>query len=164
MNNPVFDIAHSLQLCEGAVLGFSDDGTVLVQLNDSGTMVSCNTLCTNKDNPLKVDIDDKVLVTQGSSENGTCYILGIIGIPTSTKKAATVETKDVKEFIVPQKPLTATVDGKRVKISADEEIVLTCGEGSIHIMKDGKITLRGTDLISRASRTNKIRGAAVRIN
>lgn len=164
MNNPLFEIAHGLQLCEGVVLGFSDDGSVLIQLNDSGNMVSCHALCTNRDNPLKVDVNDKVLVAQGSSENGTCYILGLIGIPANTNRTSTETAKKVEEIVLPQKPVTATVDGKRVKITAEEEIMLTCGEGSIHIMKDGKITLRGTDLISRASRTNKIRGAAVRIN
>jgi hypothetical protein len=164
MNNPFFEVAHSLQFCEGVVLGFSDDEMILVQLNDSGNMVTCHTLCTNKDHPLKVDVDDKVLVAQGSSENGFCYILGLIGITAGSKNTGTEDSKKVETCIVPQKPLTATVDGKRVMITADEEIVLTCGEGSIHIMKDGKITLRGTDLISRASRTNKIRGAAVRIN
>jgi hypothetical protein len=62
------------------------------------------------------------------------------------------------------KAITVEKDGETVTISADKEIVLKCGEGSIQITKDGKITIRGTNLVSRASKVNKIRGAAVQIN
>lgn len=163
MDNPLLEIAQGLSLVEGVVLGFSDDGKVLVQLN-GGCMVSCNAVCSNKDNPLKLDINDTVLVAQGSAENAAYYILGIIGIPANTTTFSTNELKKQEENAVSRKPVTAVVDDKRIRITAEDEIVLSCGEGSIQITKDGKITLRGTDLISRASRTNKIRGAAVRIN
>lgn len=164
MDNPFFEVASGLQLLEGVVLGYSDDGMVIVRLNNSENMVSCQLVIPNKDTSAKIDINDEVLVAQASSENTAYYILGIIGIPLNAVKNSSNENKEKVETVSPRKPMTAIVDGKRIKITAEEEIMLSCGEGSIHIMKDGKIALRGTDLISRASRINKIRGAAVRIN
>jgi len=61
-------------------------------------------------------------------------------------------------------PKQAVVDGETVKIEARKQIVLECGKGSITIRKDGKILVKGTKLVSRASETNKIKGASVNIN
>lgn len=60
--------------------------------------------------------------------------------------------------------LDLVVDGRRVTIEAEEEIVLTCGKGSIRIRKDGRIVIKGTDLLSRSSGAQRIRGASVNIN
>ena len=49
-------------------------------------------------------------------------------------------------------------------IEAEEEMILCCGKSSITLKKNGKIILRGTDLVSRSSGGNKIRGATVKIN
>ena len=56
------------------------------------------------------------------------------------------------------------VDGKRIQIEAESEIVLKCGKGSITIKKEGKIVVRGTEIISRASGTNKIKGSNIKLN
>jgi hypothetical protein len=61
-------------------------------------------------------------------------------------------------------PQQAVVDGQVVKIEARDQIILQCGRGSITIKKDGKILVKGTKLVSRASETNKIKGASVDIN
>lgn len=58
----------------------------------------------------------------------------------------------------------AIVDGDRVTIVADKEIVLKCGEGSITIRKDGKIVVQGTHLLSRSKGPHRIKGARVDIN
>ena len=46
------------------------------------------------------------------------------------------------------------VDGRRVEITAEEEIVLRCGESSITLTRAGKIILRGAYLLSRSSGVN----------
>jgi hypothetical protein len=61
-------------------------------------------------------------------------------------------------------PLNASVDGRSVTLEAAEEVVLRCGEASITLRKNGRVVVKGIDIVSRASRTNKIRGAAVSIN
>lgn len=56
------------------------------------------------------------------------------------------------------------VDGKRVTIEAEEEVVLRCGAGSITLKKDGKIVIKGTHLLSRSSGPIRVKGARVDIN
>lgn len=63
-----------------------------------------------------------------------------------------------------QKPNDVRVDGKRVTIEAQEEVVLKCGAGSITLRRDGKIIIKGTHLLSRSSGQNRIKGGSVQIN
>ncbi|MCU7917464.1 MAG: hypothetical protein KZQ95_03795 [Candidatus Thiodiazotropha sp. (ex Epidulcina cf. delphinae)] len=61
-------------------------------------------------------------------------------------------------------PATATLDGDRMVLSADKEIVLKCGKASITLTRTGKIILRGAYLLSRSSGVNRIKGGSVQIN
>ena len=56
------------------------------------------------------------------------------------------------------------IDGRRVSFEGREEVVLRCGQASITLRADGQVVVNGTRLMSRASETNKIRGASVLIN
>jgi hypothetical protein len=56
------------------------------------------------------------------------------------------------------------VNGRRLRIEGREAITIQCGKGSLTICEDGKIFIRGTNITSRASQVNKIKGGAVRIN
>ncbi|HRI66158.1 MAG TPA: DUF6484 domain-containing protein [Polyangium sp.] len=58
----------------------------------------------------------------------------------------------------------ATVDGQRVVLSAEREIVLECGEASITLTRAGKILIKGTYVLTRSSGTNRIQGGSVQIN
>lgn len=58
----------------------------------------------------------------------------------------------------------ARVDGERVVLEANRELELRCGKASIHLTADGRVTIRGADVVSRSSGLNRIKGAAVRIN
>ncbi|MDX8455596.1 DUF6484 domain-containing protein [Mesorhizobium sp. VK9D] len=62
------------------------------------------------------------------------------------------------------KELEVIRDGKRVVITAEERIELRCGLASIILERDGRVTVRGTQLTSQASGTNRIRGGAVHLN
>lgn len=59
---------------------------------------------------------------------------------------------------------TLRVDGKRVLIEGQDEIVLTCGDSSITLTKAGKILIRGKYLVSRSSGVNRILGGSVQVN
>jgi hypothetical protein len=61
-------------------------------------------------------------------------------------------------------PAEASADGRRVEITADEEIVLRCGESSITLTRAGKILIRGAYVLSRSSGANRIQGGTVEIN
>ncbi len=59
--------------------------------------------------------------------------------------------------VAPRKPRT-------INLEADEEITLRCGKASIQLLKDGSLRIRGKEVLSRASGTNRIRGGNVQIN
>ena len=61
-------------------------------------------------------------------------------------------------------PVEARVDGRRVTISAEEEITLKCGQAAVTLRRDGKILLRGAYVETYARGTNRIKGAQVKIN
>jgi hypothetical protein len=61
-------------------------------------------------------------------------------------------------------PITADVDGERLTLSANHEIVLKCGKASITLTRSGKVIIRGKYLLSRSSGVNRIKGGSVQIN
>jgi hypothetical protein len=56
------------------------------------------------------------------------------------------------------------IERRRIVFAANTELVLRCGDGSITLAADGKVSIRGMDVVSSATRTQRIRGGAVRIN
>lgn len=62
------------------------------------------------------------------------------------------------------RPREGILDGQKMVLEAREEIVLRCGKSSVMLRKDGKVVVKGTQIVSRASAVNKIKGAAVKIN
>ena len=49
-------------------------------------------------------------------------------------------------------------------LTADERIELRCGKSTIIMEKDGRITIRGTNVTSHASAANRIRGGSIDLN
>lgn len=60
--------------------------------------------------------------------------------------------------------IEADVDGKRVRVSGQDEIVLECGQASITLRRNGRVIIRGTHVESNSEGTNRIKGGQVRIN
>jgi len=64
----------------------------------------------------------------------------------------------------PGVPATARVDGRRVEIEGQQEVVLRCGRASITLRRDGKVVVRGVNVVTQAEQVQKIRGGKVEIN
>lgn len=52
----------------------------------------------------------------------------------------------------------------RIELQAGKELVLKCGPASITLTKDGRIVIRGADVLTRSSGSNRIKGGSVHIN
>lgn len=61
-------------------------------------------------------------------------------------------------------PVEVLRDGEAVTLDARDRIELRCGLASIILEKNGRVSIRGTQLNSHATGTNWIRGAAVHLN
>lgn len=60
--------------------------------------------------------------------------------------------------------MTAEVDGASQVIRARDTLTLRCGKASITLTADGRITIRGTDILTRAEGANRVQGASVQLN
>lgn len=131
------------------------DATDLRVAFEDGSECPCRLLQTSAGPPLALAVGDVVLVTQPpGAEVG--YVLGRV----STREEVPTDVR----ITMPGKVDTVRVNGKRIHIQADEEIVLECGDGRIRIDRHGKVTVLGRDVTSRARRSHKIKGASVAIN
>ena len=61
-------------------------------------------------------------------------------------------------------PAQATVDGQQLELRAEREITLRCGKSSLTLTSDGRISLQGEAVLSRAQGVNRIIGGSVQIN
>jgi len=55
-------------------------------------------------------------------------------------------------------------DGRRVVVTAKEQLVLRCGKASLTLTKDGKVLIQGTFVSTQSSGVNRIKGGSVQIN
>ena len=84
-------------------------------------------------------------------------ILGLIQNATSEKQVSMPETSEGQS-------LDVQLDGDRLTLSAEHEIVLKCGKSSITLTRAGKIIVKGAYLSNHATGVNRIKGGSVQIN
>lgn len=60
--------------------------------------------------------------------------------------------------------LEVTVDGEKVKLEAEHDIELKCGQASLTLRYDGRIELRGTHILSASRGPNRVKGATIDLN
>jgi hypothetical protein len=122
-------------------------GSVLVRSTlDDAANVSCDLLQTAQQGSLQLAPGDEVLVWLPTRSGARGVVLGRIG---------------------PSRIAEVPADAQRTEelvLEARQNLTLRCGEGSITIRADGKILIKGTDLVSSARRMNRIKGGAVSIN
>jgi hypothetical protein len=61
-------------------------------------------------------------------------------------------------------PVRTEIDGEKLVLTAEREIVLRCGEASITLTRAGKVLIQGAYVVTKSSGLNRIKGAAVHIN
>lgn len=84
-------------------------------------------------------------------------ILGLIQKTGAEEQAtATVTPQD--------QSVDVQLDGDRLTLSADREIVLKCGKSSITLTRAGKVILKGAYLSTHSTGMNRIKGGSVQIN
>lgn len=94
-------------------------------------------------------------------ENGDPNLPIIIGFVRDTFLAPPTSKEEVPPA---ERQDTLDLDGTNMVLEAKEQIVLRCGRSSVTLRRDGKIVIKGTELVSRASRSNRIKGGSVAIN
>lgn len=93
--------------------------------------------------PLRLVPGDEVLVLL--AREGQAIVLGRVG-PSAESDASNAQLPD------------------ELVLEARKGMTLRVGEGSITLRADGKILIKGKDLVSHARRMNRIRGGSVSLN
>ncbi|MEO8053538.1 MAG: hypothetical protein ABI768_00175 [Acidobacteriota bacterium] len=128
----------------GRIMEIRGDGRLLVALEGTTNSVTeCSQLQT-ADVPVGLAVGDRVLVWLPAGRPDDGVVLGRIG-----PSADPVPPKEIPDTLV---------------IEARKGLVLRVGDGSITIRADGKILIKGKDLVSHAKRMNRIKGGAVSLN
>ncbi len=145
----------------GTFVGVAPNGRPQVDFpGNPGDPVEARVLVTQTgDLPTPDDGPIGVLLT---FDRGDVHCPIIIGVVRDT--FAERESPGVEEETEASGPRDVLLDGKRMVLEANEEIVLRCGKSSITLRRDGKVVIKGIQVVSRAAQTNKIKGGSVSIN
>ena len=142
---------HSVVI--GVLVGVNDQGEPLVAFPGNPTeasVVARSTCALSED-----DFGREVALLFEGGDPALPLIIGPVHRGKETTRSPTQDG---------QSPTDVTLDGERICLSADREIVLRCGKASITLTRAGKILIRGAYLLNRSSGVNRIKGGSVQIN
>jgi hypothetical protein len=150
INSLSYALQTTGKLERGRVLAIDPNGDILVEASqEPSELVACDFLQTSEASMPQFRPGDQVLVHCDNASGRGCVLGRIVHYdPTEPRKA--------------EPPQPALPD--RLVIEAGQTLTLRCGEGTITITQDGRILIKGRDLVSRAKRTNRIKGGSVQIN
>ncbi len=126
----------------GTFCGWNNEGAPLVEYPDNSRQVPVSarsTIALNKN-----DIGTEVALLFEDNSSRCPLVIGLIQPPVTD--------------------LSATVDDEVVVLEARERIELRCGKAKVVLTKDGRILIKGTDVMSRSEGPNRLKGASIQIN
>ncbi|MFP2907952.1 DUF6484 domain-containing protein [Pyxidicoccus sp. 3LFB2] len=89
------------------------------------------------------------------------FLMALLHEPSSTPL---LDALLAPEPAPPRLPAEARVDGRRVVLEGQDEVVLQCGEASITLRRNGKIVIQGATVETRARGAHRIKAGTVDIN
>lgn len=101
-------------------------------------------------------MDQEILLVFDNNDASRPIVIGLVSDKLEAVAQPELEFRAVSRDVV--------VNGKRLVFSSEDEISLSCGRSSIVLGRDGKIVIRGKDVLTRASHHNRIKGSSVKIN
>jgi hypothetical protein len=136
------------------IVSISEDGAVMVALAGDKRALNARLAIPASHERIEHAIQNRqevlVLLESGSADRPV--IIGFIEDKASPAKPS------------PAQVIEADVDGKRVRVVAQDEVVLECGSASITLRRNGRVIIKGTYVETHSDGTNRIKGGQVRIN
>lgn len=134
----------------GTLTGFDASGEILVDFpgNPSTQSLTAPSAVAVK----RKDVGREVVLQFLDADIGKPVVLGLLLPPDPTQSEA-------------KSPLLeAEIDGQKITLTAQDEIVLRCGKASITLTRAGKVLIKGAYLLNRSTGVNRIKGGSVQIN
>ncbi|HEX5746938.1 MAG TPA: DUF6484 domain-containing protein [Archangium sp.] len=149
----------------GWIVGMDEAGWVLVDFegNSAG-----RPLAARRTVPLEPETLQDAIATRQRAvllvENGDPLMPLVVGLEQTPSPTPLLDAVLAQPAPTEEQPMEAHVDGKRVVIEGQDEIVLRCGQASITLRRNGRVVIKGIQLESHASGTHRIKGGAVQVN
>jgi hypothetical protein len=150
---------HAPAMTRGHVSAVSADAVEVRCDDHAGELVACDLLHTGERPPL-LAVGDQVLVLRPSSPRERGVVLGRIGAPVVAAPAP----EPASEAAPAPEPESERGLPDELVLEARQQLTLRVGDGSITLRADGRVQIKGKDLVSHAQRLNRIKGGAVSIN
>lgn len=122
----------------GTLSLISDDGSLIVETSE-GQVLCCDVLLGPAENATVLERGDRVIVAVIAGTDRP-IVLGRIG-----------------RYALPQPQTHLTLE-------ATESLTLKCGQAQVDLRADGKVMIKGEDVLLRAKGTQRIRAGTVAIN
>lgn len=102
------------------------------------------------------DVNRSVLLAFDNGDPQRPVITGFIKEqPLVLGEEISLDANDIRELFAGE---------ENVVLDVRKRFEIRCGKSSFILHEDGKVVIKGTHIVSRASEVNKIKGAAVKIN
>ena len=157
------DLPANGEIAIGTVQEISADGIARVLVDgDSEARCAHSVLSFESEGAARAALSDRrvLVVTRQAS---TPVIVGVVR-EQLWKSGNQDESDEIEARLPGDSAVSLKADERRIDLSADTEIRLTCGKSVLVLRRDGTVIIRGVKVVSRASQSNKIRGASVNIN
>lgn len=158
VNDELDGVPGVLAPCTGRIVGSEPSGAILVDFGSGPRVARLMASAAHVDLSSSEMRGREVLVVFDNGDHRRPIIIGLLADPLD----------ELFEVHMPEEHTgmlrTVAIDGRRLTIEAQDEIVLKCGKGSITLRKNGKIIIKGTHLLSRSSGPVRVKGARVNIN
>jgi hypothetical protein len=156
------------------IVTLGPDGNPLIQFAGSSECVSARLALSLTRERIEQAIEkhQQTVVVFENGDRSKPLIIGLIEMPPfqATQPQHEIPEEEPGETEVTASPETpepvieADVDGKRVRVTAQDEIVLQCGPASITLRRNGRVVIKGTYVETHSEGTNRIKGGQVQIN
>lgn len=148
--------AAAVQL--GIIVALSPDGTPQVEIAGAGRRLPARLAVRTTPERIEtaIALQQQVVIVFENGDRSRPIVMGFIErLESEPAEASTPGPSPVVE---------ADVDGRRVRVTAQDEIVLQCGSASITLRRNGRVIVRGTYVETHSDGTNRIKGGQVQIN
>ena len=162
------------------IVSIAADGSPLVSVDDDGAVVAARLAVRTTVERVQLAIANRqqAVVVFERGDRSRPLILGFLEAldmkPLSSEVAAPADRSEGPQpNDVPAQAdqpavmaciIEADVDGRRVKLTAQDEIVLQCGSASVTLRRNGRVVIRGAYVETHSEGTNRIKGGQVQIN